>query len=339
MTIFSLHQILCNRRGIDIPRLHPYQRYNMNRFFKNSTAIFLSVLLMILAAVSVYAATVIYSNNYTLLVEDDGTTALGGWESEGVLSVPNSVDSHYISSIADYAFMDDPSLTGVDFSSAYTLKRIGYMAFKGCNNISGNVTIPSRVSSLGTSSFQGCASVSSVDLYSGSKSIPNQMFYGCGSLEEVTINYGFETIGKLAFANCQNLQKVTINWTVSEIHDTAFYNSPNTVIYCYTDSYAHEFAETNGIDYVLIDAPATVTVLLGDTNGDGKVNILDATRIQRLLVALDVDPDGMMALRGDVNGDGLNILDATKIQRYLASYSVDEPIGTEVAREVPAAAD
>ena len=67
--------------------------------------------------------------------------------------------------------------------------------------------------------------------------------------------------------------------------------------------------------------------LNGDADGDGKITILDATLIQRVLVVLSKDTDGTIAIRGDVDKDGLTILDATAIQRYLAGYTVTQKIG------------
>ena len=82
-------------------------------------------------------------------------------------------------------------------------------------------------------------------------------------------------------------------------------------------------------------APGTYTFILGDADGDGVVTIIDATKIQRVLVDLDRDEDGMISLRGIVDDeDILNILHATKIQRYLADFDVDEPIGEEITRVI-----
>ena len=58
----------------------------------------------------------------------------------------------------------------------------------------------------------------------------------------------------------------------------------------------------------------------GDADNDGEISVLDATTIQRLLASIITDDDGMIALLGDSDGDGLNILDATNIQRYLAGF-------------------
>lgn len=56
---------------------------------------------------------------------------------------------------------------------------------------------------------------------------------------------------------------------------------------------------------------------IGDTDGDDKVTVFDATRIQRWLAEL-AEMDKLDQYLGDVNGDGeCDILDATRIQRKL----------------------
>lgn len=70
--------------------------------------------------------------------------------------------------------------------------------------------------------------------------------------------------------------------------------------------------------------------LRGDADGNGRVSIQDVTLIQRVLAEMVGDPDGAIALRGDVDGNGLSISDATAIQRFLAEYDdpchVGEPV-------------
>lgn len=71
-------------------------------------------------------------------------------------------------------------------------------------------------------------------------------------------------------------------------------------------------------------------LVLGDSDGDGSVTILDATAIQRKLASLQtISFDEKTA---DADGDGeLTILDATAIQRHLASLPTNENIGKPIA--------
>ncbi len=71
--------------------------------------------------------------------------------------------------------------------------------------------------------------------------------------------------------------------------------------------------------------------ILGDVNGDGKVNIKDATLIQKSAAKLIELTDGEK-LRADVNADSkINIKDATAIQKFVAKMETGLPIGTPVA--------
>lgn len=80
----------------------------------------------------------------------------------------------------------------------------------------------------------------------------------------------------------------------------------------------------------------TVTYMKGDADGDNKITVLDATTIQKSLASLIPDPDGMIAIRGEIAGDKLDITDATYIQKYLAQINIEfmDVIGTEVSIEI-----
>ena len=104
------------------------------------------------------------------------------------------------------------------------------------------------------------------------------------------------------------------------------------------------FVKITGVVLVLVIIVAVMAVvpfgarqvrgIVGDADNDGKISILDATRIQRTLAALYKDEDHMTELLGDVNNNGLDILDATRIQRYLAGFSTDIPIGAAAVFEI-----
>ncbi|MBE6794353.1 MAG: hypothetical protein E7532_05365 [Ruminococcaceae bacterium] len=71
--------------------------------------------------------------------------------------------------------------------------------------------------------------------------------------------------------------------------------------------------------------------ILGDVNGDGKVNIKDATTIQKFAAKI-LDLTDAEKLRADVNIDTkINIKDATAIQKYVAKIETGYPIGQQIA--------
>ncbi len=56
------------------------------------------------------------------------------------------------------------------------------------------------------------------------------------------------------------------------------------------------------------------TALPGDANGDGSVNALDITKVERIIAGLDAQTPG-----ADANQDGnINALDITKVERIIA---------------------
>ena len=76
---------------------------------------------------------------------------------------------------------------------------------------------------------------------------------------------------------------------------------------------------------------ASSALIRGDSNGDGRVTINDATLIQRHLVHLETIPDERLAA-ADVNGDGfVTVSDATWIQKYLADYANTCGVGQAIS--------
>ena len=70
--------------------------------------------------------------------------------------------------------------------------------------------------------------------------------------------------------------------------------------------------------------------ILGDVNGDGVVNIKDATQIQKFAAKL-VELTDAENVRADVNADAtVNIKDATAIQKFAAKLDTGLPIGEAI---------
>ena len=140
---------------------------------------------------------------------------------------------------------------------------------------------------------------------------------------------------KMHYATAGN--KLIASNTVSEPFKSGFgvFDSRSGAFYDLTDAWERDFP---GLLDAWNNLPSSEWVrgecsaaLIGDADGDGKVNILDATRIQRIIAKLDADhtanptkedffygwPIGSVC---DYDRDGkLTVLDATSIQRKLVS--------------------
>jgi hypothetical protein len=70
------------------------------------------------------------------------------------------------------------------------------------------------------------------------------------------------------------------------------------------------------------------TAIVGDANGDGEVDSVDATIVQRAATKIQVPYSEEQLMCADIDGDGsLTIVDATFIQRYDSKIAVPYPVG------------
>jgi hypothetical protein len=77
-------------------------------------------------------------------------------------------------------------------------------------------------------------------------------------------------------------------------------------------------------------------ILLGDVNGDGKINVMDVTAIQKITAGLKDAPDNYIE-KGDVNLDEVvNIKDATIISKYVAKLVTELPVTTPIEDDTTA---
>ncbi len=118
---------------------------------------------------------------------------------------------------------------------------------KGC---SGNIVIPSNVSSIAGSAFDGNTKIKSVKFHSGVKEIGYTAFKGCTGLTSITIPGSVKEIGGSAFDGCTNLEKAVIKDGTKEIGGNIFnncYKLKNVVLskdiisipqHCFTNCYA-----------------------------------------------------------------------------------------------------
>lgn len=228
------------------------------------------------------------------------------------VEIPDEVSGYNVHYIDSYAFMSNEDIENVKFP--YYLTNIGTYAFYGCSSLK-SVEIPSFVTYIGENAFSYCSGMTSAKLNCQITYLNSSVFEGCSSLEDVILPNSLQNISSNAFARCKNLKIVYIPDSVTSISDTAFKGcSENLCIIASEGSYAQQYCEANGIDYAK-------SIVNGDVNNDGKINIKDVTFIQKYLAGMDgfdIEENTRTFYASDVDGDGqLDIGDALTIFRFV----------------------
>ena len=334
----------------------------MKKFVLTAFCLILTMLIALGCASTFFAETIYTNGDYSYTLLGSQNVSIYSWEGTGELDLPEKLDVYKIKEIRNNCFFGRTDITQVELSRASYLTRIGVGAFKN-SSVSGELNIPAQLTNVATSAFQNCDSLTALYYNAMSTLISSQCFYDCDALSEVYFADGLQVIESFAFADCDSLSYVWIPETVTLIDPTAFADCPDVVIHCYTDSYAHSFADDNDIAYVLIDgpvidptepvteateatepetsAPETVATeateppttapegyILGDADNSGNVDIVDATFVQRKATNAPVPIAEEILIHGDVDSNNLiEITDATFIMRHLIRLNTPYPIG------------
>lgn len=145
-----------------------------------------------------------YINNYYFADVEGGVQITAYTGSDVNINIPATLGGKTVVSIGDYAF-----------SKNMTSRE----KFK-------SITVPSTVTSIGRSAFNGCSALTSVNIPSGVTRIEAETFLGCSSLGNVTIPYGVTFIGESSFQS-SGISSVVIPCSVKTIKGSAFRSCVN----------------------------------------------------------------------------------------------------------------
>jgi hypothetical protein len=290
------------------------------KFFKKTIALLTSTVLlaalMCSSVISAGAVTLVTYDDYKYVKIAEGELAVHsyvGTSSKYFFTVPAkpSVNTTTVSVYKNF-MKGNTVLESVTLPD--TLKEIQQMAFYGCTSLT-TFTMPYNLTTIGDNAFQN-SGITTIKMNENITSFGESAFSGTG-VTSITFPESVTSIGEGAFSNCANLKYVTIPKTVTSIGDSAFNNcSSDLVIYGYKRSIAETYANTFNLKFVALD-----NTTYGDANGDGKVDIRDATYIQKVIVQIsgfEIPSNSTRFLSADVDGNGrISIVDATLIQKYL----------------------
>ena len=103
----------------------------------------------------------------------------------------------------------------------YSVTSIGSSAFYGCTSLT-SITIPNSVTNIESSAFYGCTGLVSITIPNSVTSIGAYAFEGCTGLTSVTTGNGVTSIGFKAFYGCTCLTSISIGNSVTSIEGSSF---------------------------------------------------------------------------------------------------------------------
>lgn len=158
-----------------------------------------------------FTGTITFSNNITTI----GIYAFAYSKFSGTLNLPFA-----LTEVSNYAFSGCTRLTAVNFPA--NLSRIGNHAFDNCDGLTGLVSIPDAVTTIGWRAFYDCDHITSVNTGNGVQYIYYGAFCHCGALNSLVIGDNVKRIYDFAFYGCNNLSTIAIGNSLQYLDYSVF---------------------------------------------------------------------------------------------------------------------
>lgn len=144
---------------------------------------------------------------------------------ESSITIPASIDGHYVKTIGTSAFYGINAFTNVIIPEG--VETISSYAFSGCSNLE-KITLPESLKEISSSFISGTAITSLTVPKNVNQSVSIGVTYGAENLKEVIFEEGMERIPGSFCSNTSSLVRVDIPESVTEIGSSAFHRNPQT---------------------------------------------------------------------------------------------------------------
>ena len=160
------------------------------------------------------------------VVIPNGVTNIGNSAFDSCTSLTNVNFGSGVTTIGSFAFSYCSSLTAINVdghnpnysSLAGVLFNKSKTTLIQCpNGLAGSYMIPGSVTSIGSSAFANCTSLTQVTIPNSVSSISDSAFENCTGLANIIIPNSVTSIGNSAFSSCSSLTSVTIPNSVTSI--------------------------------------------------------------------------------------------------------------------------
>ena len=254
---------------------------------------------------------------------------------DSAIEVPEFVLGYPVVGIGDYAFLNNSYIESV--ALPISLYSIGEYAFANDPGLL-NVTIPRWCDTIADTAFWNspnvvisCYTDTAAQAYAEAHEIPYILLDAPVPKTDISTAAVMLEAEAYRYDGTEHFPAVTVSL------DDVILDPETDYTVAYADNQATGTATVTVTGAGNYEGEATayfaIRNVLGDSDGNGEIEVVDATLIQRRLVDLTVpDPDRIESV-GDVDGGGLDITDATFIQRFLVGMEVPYPINEMITEE------
>lgn len=304
------------------------------------------------------------------IVMPDGLTKVPNAVLAGCKDITEVVIPESVISIGKSAFDRCSGLESIVIPDGVTT--VDQDAFCDCSSLK-DLTVPSSAKYT-EDSFKHCLNIEKITITKGTGRMPNLKttvfsssssykytpWYISTAVKEIVIENGVEYIGDNEFKGT-SASKITVPGSVTDIGSSAI--SSNAIVYCYSNSAAHLYAEENNLEYILLDSvygsdESTLTIddeaklIIGFVNGIEDLyyglNIAEDSTIsfdetvEKVYTGMpikvldkngDVLSEYSAVIIGDTNGDGnSNGMDAVTVSAIVNGMLSEQDIGKAAYR-------
>ena len=176
-------------------------------------------------------------------------------------------DNAKLGIVEENAFKDHAKLSKVAFGKNSVLHTIYDYSFQGCISLT-SIEIPSSINLLGRSAFEGCSKLPSFVVPEGVTSIGNSTFKDCASLKSFEISSTVTTIPNYAFSGCTSLAKIICRATiVPETGDEIFEGVPSNMIIYVPETSLSSYQSAEPWKNYILKSLTTLSITEIDANG------------------------------------------------------------------------